>query len=42
MQEQTFEKGDDISKRYLENDRIMIVWQGKVQVRIERRDPKTG
>lgn len=42
MQAQTYERGDNILKRYMANDRIMIIWEGEVQVRVERVDPDTG
>ena len=41
-EEQMFDKGDVILMRYMSNDRIMIIWSGQVQVRIERTNPATN
>lgn len=42
MKMQTYEQGDDILMRYKGNDKIIILWQGEVQVRVERLNPKTN
>ena len=41
MKQQVYEFGDTILLQQMENKHIMIVWEGIVQVRVERRDPVT-
>lgn len=42
MNQQDYEFGDSILLGHMENKNILIVWEGTVQVRVERRDPNTG
>lgn len=42
MKQTSFEIGEPILTANKENRRIMFVWEGTVQVRVERRDPYTG
>lgn len=42
MKEQYFEAGERVLKPHELNKSILILWEGKVQVRVERRDPETG
>lgn len=42
MKEQVFEKGDVILNSNMSNDQIIIIWDGKVQVRVERFNKETN
>lgn len=37
-----YEQGDTILQGTMENNKILIVWDGLVQVRVERKNPHTG